>query len=173
MSPCFIRSLPLKNKVLPASEVSKGTFREDLFFRLNVFPLRLKPLRERQKYLPAITEYLVSIISARIGKRISRISEKNMEKVLSNPWPGNVRELKNVLERAVILSKGEELDMTKVLVSDRPQKERFSGKLVDMEKRAIEDALEQTGGNRKQAADVLDISLRALQYKIKEYGIKK
>ncbi|MEN8265277.1 MAG: sigma-54 dependent transcriptional regulator, partial [Nitrospirota bacterium] len=154
-------------------EVSQGTFREDLFFRLNVFPLRLKPLRERQKYLPAITEYLVSTISARIGKRISRISEKNMGKVLSNPWPGNIRELKNVLERAVILSKGEELDMTKVLVSDRPQKERFSGKLVDMEKRAIEDALEQTGSNRKQAAEILDISLRTLQYKIKEYGIKK
>ena len=154
-------------------EVSEGGFREDLFFRLNVFPLRLKPLRERQKYLPAITEYLVSMLSARIGKIISRISDKSMGKIVSNPWPGNVRELKNVLERAVILSKGEELDMTKVLVSDRPQRERFSGKLVDMEKRAIEDALEQTDGNRKQAAEVLDISLRALQYKIKEYGIKK
>jgi transcriptional regulator with PAS, ATPase and Fis domain len=63
--------------------------------------------------------------------------------------------------------------MTMVLVSDRPQKQRLSGKLVDMENRAIEDALEQTGGNRKQAADVLGISLRALQYKIKEYKIKK
>ncbi len=154
-------------------EVSQGTFREDLFFRLNVFPLKLKPLRERQIYLPAITEYLVSTISARIGKKISRISDGNMEKIRSNPWPGNIRELKNVLERAIILSKGEELDMTKVLVSDLPQKERFSGKLVDMEKRAIEDALEQTDGNRKQAADVLGISLRALQYKIKDYDITK
>jgi DNA-binding NtrC family response regulator len=154
-------------------EVSQGTFREDLFFRLNVFPLLLKPLRERQKYLPAITEYLVSIISARIGKRMSRIPDRSMGKILSNPWPGNVRELKNVLERAVILSKGEGLDMTKVLVSDRPQKERFSGKLVDMEKKAIEGALEQTEGNRKHAAEVLGISLRSLQYKIKEYGIKR
>ncbi len=153
-------------------EVSQGTFREDLFFRLNVFPLKLKPLRERRKYLPAITEYLVSLISARIGKRISRISDRNMEKIVSNPWPGNVRELKNVLERAVILSKGDELDMTKVLVNDGSQRVRFGGKLVDMEKRAIDDALEQTGGNRKQAADVLGISLRSLQYKIKEYGIK-
>jgi DNA-binding NtrC family response regulator len=154
-------------------EVSQGTFREDLFFRLNVFPLKLKPLRERQKYLPAITEYLVSMISVRTGKKISRISERDMGQILSNPWPGNIRELKNVLERAVILSKGEELDMTKVLVADGPQKERFSGKLVDVEKRAIEDALDQTGGNRKQAADVLGISLRTLQYKIKEYAVNK
>jgi DNA-binding NtrC family response regulator len=154
-------------------EVAQGTFREDLFFRLNVFPLKLKPLRERLKYLPAITEYLVNTISARMGKKTGSISERNMEKILSNPWPGNIRELKNVLERAVILSKGEEVEMKHVLVNHLPQKERLSGTLVDMEKRAIEDALEQTGGNRKQAADVLGISLRSLQYKIKEYGISR
>jgi DNA-binding NtrC family response regulator len=164
------RVLCATNKNLQ-QEVTEGRFREDLFFRLNVFPLKMKPLRERKKYVPAITEYLVGIISSRIGRKIMRITDKNMEKILSNPWPGNIRELKNVLERAIILTKGEELDISKVLISERPQKERFSGKLVDMEKRAIEDALEQVDGNRKQAADLLGISLRALQYKIKEYGI--
>jgi DNA-binding NtrC family response regulator len=164
------RVLCATNKNLQ-QEVTEGKFREDLFFRLNVFPLKMKPLRERKKYVPAITEYLVGIISSRIGRKIMRITDKNMEKILSNPWPGNIRELKNVLERAIILTKGEELDISKVLISERPQKERFSGKLVDMEKRAIEDALELVDRNRKQAADLLGISLRALQYKIKEYGI--
>jgi DNA-binding NtrC family response regulator len=153
-------------------EVSEGRFRNDLFFRLNVFPIEIKPLRERKAHLPLITEFLVRTISSRIGKKINRIPEKAMEKIISYNWPGNIRELQNVLERTVILSKGEELDMTKVLLDESPQNVMFHGTLKDLEKRAIEDALKQAGGNRKKTAQILGISLRSLQYKIKEYRLR-
>ncbi len=153
-------------------EVSHGKFREDLFFRLNVFPLKIKPLRERKPHLPVIKEYLVKTISSRIGKRITSIPEQAIKRILSYNWPGNIRELQNVLERAIILSRGEELDMKKVLLNEQIYPDNlFRGTLKDMERRAIEDALKQTNGNRKMTAEILGISLRALQYKIKEYGI--
>jgi DNA-binding NtrC family response regulator len=151
-------------------EVSEGRFREDLFFRLNVFPVKLKTLRERKPHLPLITEYLVRTISLKIGKKISSIAESSMKKVIDYKWPGNIRELQNILERAVILSKGEELDMAQVLLADG---HKSKGTLTEMKAKAIEDALSSTEGNRRKAAEMLGISLRSLQYKIKEYGIKK
>jgi DNA-binding NtrC family response regulator len=151
-------------------EVSEGRFREDLFFRLNVFPVQLKPLRERKPHLPLITEYLVRTISLKIGKKISSIADSSMKKIIDYKWPGNIRELQNVLERAVILSKGVELDITNVLPDDSS---KSKGTLTEMEAGAIEKALTETEGNRRKAAEMLGISLRSLQYKIKEYGIKK
>jgi DNA-binding NtrC family response regulator len=155
------------------NEVSGGRFREDLFFRLNVFPVILKPLRERKSKIPLITEYLVRTISSRIGKKISTITDNSMNRIADYHWPGNIRELQNVLERSVILSKGEELDMTRAHLDDPHKSEIIKGTLTEMETRAIEDALTETEGNRRRAAEILGISLRALQYKIKEYGIKK
>ncbi len=155
--------------------ISEGDFREDLFFRLNVFPLELKPLRERKSHIPVLIRYLTNTISARIGKKINCLPDnldKEIKGLLAYNWPGNVRELQNLLERAIILSQDNELDLTGILSGETPsQKKIYSGTLRDIEKMAIEDTLARIGGNRKQVAEALGISQRALQYKIKEYGL--
>ncbi len=155
--------------------ISEGNFREDLFFRLNVFPLALKPLRERKSHIPVLTRYLINTISAKIGKKANCLYDnfdKDIKALLAYNWPGNVRELQNILERAIILSQDNELDLTKILSVETPsQKKIYSGTLRDIEKTVIEDILTRIGGNRKQAAEALGISQRALQYKIKEYGL--
>ncbi len=156
--------------------VAEGNFREDLFFRLNVFPLELKPLRERKLHIPVLTRYLINTTSARIGKKVNCLPgnlDKEINGLLAYNWPGNVRELQNILERAIILSQDNELDFTGILSGEKPsQKKIYNGTLRDIEKIAIKDTLERIGGNRKQAAEALGISQRALQYKIKEYGLK-
>lgn len=155
-------------------EVSEGKFREDLYFRLCVFPLELKPLRERKSHIPALTKYLASNISVKIGKKIKSIPDKfdkNMEWLLSYNWPGNVRELQNYLERAIILSQGEEIDITKEHIAGPSAQDPYKGTLQDIEKRAIEDVLKRVGGSRKKTAETLGISQRSLQYKIKDYGV--
>ncbi len=155
--------------------ISEGKFREDLFFRLNVFPLELKPLRERKPHIPVLTRYLINTISARIGKKVNCLPDnldKDIKVLLAYNWPGNIRELQNVLERAIILSQNNELSLTEILSGETlSQKKIYSGTLRDIEKTAIEDTLARIGGNRKQAAEALGISQRALQYKIKEYGL--
>ena len=164
--------------------VASKQFREDLFFRLNVFPIRIPPLRERKKHIPVIANYLVAKISARIGKPPLVISGETMKKLIDYPWNGNIRELENVLERGIIISKGKELLINEALIQDTSGKDKeqtagdiaavkFDGDLKGIEKMAIQNALEKTGGNRRKAADLLGISLRTLQYKIKEFNFFK
>ncbi len=152
-------------------EVSKGRFREDLYFRLNVFPVRLKPLRERRDAIPAIANYLVSAVSRRLGKPDLEISESDMKRLASYHWPGNVRELQNVIERAVILSRGGVLDLSRIELTTEGPSGTVTGSLREVEKKAIQEALSRFGGNRRKTAEALGISLRTLQYKIKEYGL--
>lgn len=152
--------------------VTEKKFREDLYYRLNVFPINIPPLRERRRHIPEIANYLVKAISARLGKGIKIIPDKEMEKLINYAWPGNIRELENVIERSVIISKDTQLmfpDIESAIES--PNNQRLDGDLKTIEKIAIENALAKTNGNRKKAAEILGISLRALQYKIKEYGI--
>ena len=91
--------------------VSEGTFRQDLYYRLNVFPIHVPPLRERREDIPALVRYFVRRFAARIGRKITRIRRENMERLFRYSWPGNVRELENVIERSVILSRGSELEI--------------------------------------------------------------
>ncbi|HEX8948709.1 MAG TPA: sigma-54 dependent transcriptional regulator [Dissulfurispiraceae bacterium] len=149
---------------------AENKFREDLYYRLNVFPVSLPPLRERRAHIPGIARYLSGAISARLGRKEKAIPDEVLERLSGYPWPGNVRELENVIERAIITSRGEQL-----VVPDLgcPEKNgRTEGDLKSLEREAIEKALRRTGGNRKEAAKVLGISLRTLQYRIKEYGIR-
>jgi len=154
-------------------KVHEGRFREDLFFRLNVFPVRLRPLRERRTQIPLLAEYLGGKTALRLGYKKAIIPTKCMNKLTAYDWPGNVRELQNVLERALILSRGGELDFRKVLFEEDGLGETCRGTLSEIEKQAIVNGLRQTEGNRKKAAAMLGISLRALQYKIKSYGISR
>lgn len=152
--------------------VADGKFREDLYYRLNVFPVIIPPLRDRRSHLKMIAHYLADSISRRLGKETKRISESAMESIMAYQWPGNIRELENVLERVIIVGKGTELNFACIIEpSESRHKQKVSGDLKAIEKEAIRKALAQTDGNRREAAEVLGISLRSLQYKIKEYGI--
>ena len=144
-------------------------FREDLYYRLNVFPIEIPPLRQRKKAIPEIAKYFIAQASKRMGKEIRQIPDGVMKTLQNYPWPGNIRELQNVIERAVILSKGGKLAPPRL--EEGVENIALEGSLKELEKKAIENALERFGGNKKKAAEYLGISLRTLQYKIKNYGL--
>ncbi len=150
--------------------VDEKKFREDLYYRLNVFPISIPPLRDRKQHIPDIANYLLKTISARHGKEFNPFSEDRFQMLADYPWPGNIRELENVIERSIIISRGKQLILPDLKPST-VEAQRIEGDMKTVEKTAIENALRKTRGNRKRAAEILSISLRALQYKIKEYGI--
>ncbi len=171
--------------------VAAGRFREDLFYRLNVLHIPIPPLRERREDIPLLAETLVARASARLGLPLPRLSAEAMELLSASAWPGNVRQLEHALERAVILAQGQEIrpeDLPPELRVEPPpaaepapapsphaplDDEDLSIKRQTerLERSLIARALERTGGNRTQAARLLDISYKALVYKIREYGI--
>jgi DNA-binding NtrC family response regulator len=156
------------------TEIREKRFREDLFYRLNVFPIRLPPLRERKDALPQLVKFFIGRFAGQTGKGIKDISEDAVTALLTYNWPGNIRELQNVIERSVILGSGTILlkDLPGALTETRGGKpEDCAGRLEDLEKGAIMKALEATAGNRRKAADALGISRRTLQYRLKAYGI--
>lgn len=157
-----------------AVNIKEKKFREDLYYRLSVFPITLPPLRKRSEAVPVIAEFFVESISQKGGKKITSINEDDLNNLTLYDWPGNLRELHNYIERNIILEKGNNLrlplpeksgEKTKKQVSARPKLQ----KLEDMERDAIEAALERTEGHRGKASKLLGISLRTLQYKIKKY----
>ena len=156
------------------SEIREKRFREDLFYRLNVFPIRLPPLRERKDALPQLVQYFIGRFAGQTGKRVKDISEDAVTALLTYNWPGNIRELQNVIERSVILGSGTILlkDLPSALTGAQGGASADSGgSLKGLEKEAIMKALEITAGNRRKTADALGISKRTLQYRLKEYGI--
>jgi DNA-binding NtrC family response regulator len=153
--------------------VKDGTFREDLYHRLAVFPIRLPPLRERREDIVPLANALVRELAA--GRAPPKIDEALAERLKTENWPGNVRELRNALERAMILAEGDELRPEHLWLEGAPNSElpkTNSGSLEEMEKAAIEATLREVGGNRKAAAAKLGIGLRTLYEKLKRYGIK-
>ncbi|GAB6183690.1 sigma-54-dependent transcriptional regulator [Thermodesulfovibrio hydrogeniphilus] len=150
--------------------VKDGKFREDLYFRLNVFPISIPPLRERRNSIIKIAEYILEKISLRLGKERKKLSNESITLLKTYTFPGNIRELENMLERAVILS-GNKIEIELKPEDSNTQQEQVED-LKALEKNAIIEALKKTGGNKKQASKILGISLRTLYYKIKEYGIE-
>lgn len=165
-------------------EVAAGRFREDLYFRLNVFAINLPPLRERPEDIPLLLEHFIERFSVRFAKEVSGVSPEALALLTSYGWPGNVRELENVVERAVILSDVPVLTpahLTERICPDSsgictvlPSGESLSIKQSGeaLERELIRRALEKTGGNRTHAAKLLEISHRALLYKLKEYRME-
>jgi len=153
------------------AEVAAGRFREDLYYRLNVFPIELPPLSERRGTIVPLAEYFVGKFAAAFGKKITGFSRDATRGLERYAWPGNVRELQNVIERAVILASGEiELPHLKLDLAVEAALQG-GGTLRANEREAIRKVLSETLGNRTQAARILGISLRTLQYRIKEYGL--
>ncbi len=157
--------------------IREKRFREDLYYRLNVFPITLPPLRKRLEAIQVLTNHLVRSISVRVGKKVSEISDDTLNQIKSYEWPGNVRELHNVIERAIILSRDSRLTLpplTTLLIEGTPESATKRLRSIrDLEKEAIEATIRETDGNRRKAAEILGISIRTLQYKLKEYGFLK
>jgi transcriptional regulator with GAF, ATPase, and Fis domain len=158
-----------------AKEVSQGTFREDLYYRLNVFPLTVPPLRERREDIPLLVWAFVNEYGERMGKTIESIPRKSMEALERYFWPGNVRELKNVVERAMILSKGPGLHVEVPAVSDSEKPESLMT-LEEVEKRHVTNVLESTGWRvrgKNGAAEILGLKPTTLDSRIKKLGIPR
>jgi DNA-binding NtrC family response regulator len=158
--------------------VADGKFLEDLFYRLNVIPLHIPPLRERREDIPLLVEHFVKKHASRVGKRIERIEEGVLEKLKAYEWPGNVRELENAIERAVVLSSG-----TAILAGAMPQMTNATESAADLpslnlrqnldwaERETVRRALDQSGGVKKDAAELMGISQRALSYYLAKHRI--
>jgi formate hydrogenlyase transcriptional activator len=167
-----VRVIAATNRDL-LEEVRQGRFREDLFYRLNVFPIRVPPLRERTEDIPLLVWTFLEEFSSRMGKKITQVPRKTMDALMRHPWPGNVRELRNVIEHAAILTTGETL-MVPRLGDDSPGA-ALPQTLADLERHHILRTLDATGWRIKGpngAAGVLGLNPATLYSRMKKLGIK-
>jgi formate hydrogenlyase transcriptional activator len=174
-----VRVLAATNRDLHAA-VEAGTFRQDLFYRLNVFPLHVPPLRDRLEDIPLLVEYFAEQYATKAGKKIKNIKKRTLELLQAYDWPGNIRELQNVIERAVILCDGDTLVVDETWLqyeSPSPSAVRGLGRLdEDQEREMIESALRQTRGRVSGpggAAAKLGIPRSTLESRIRSLGIDK
>jgi two-component system response regulator HydG len=176
-----VRIIAATNRNLE-EEVEKEQFREDLFYRISVFPIRIPPLRERKIDIPPLAELFLRRFAGRHGKDIKGFSPRALTSLLSYDWPGNVRELMNAIERAVILSRHEYLDgrdFPGILPHDSSEisgsESGFQAGITirEMEKILIEKTLADTDSNRTHAARILGITRKTLLSRIRDYGIEK
>jgi len=190
------KTFPVDVRIIAATSrdleqmVGEGRFRADLFYRLNVFRIHVPPLRERPEDVPVLADQLLAAHARRIGKAVDPLEREVLDALAAHPWPGNVRELENSLERALILARGRRITRDLFGFLDDPGAEVESdsggapGAVADsgedlsikrrgraLEDRLIRLALVRTNGNRTRAARILELSPRALQYKLKEYAI--
>ncbi len=174
MIPLDVRVLATSNRIL-REEVAAGRFREDLFFRLNVFPLYLEPLRKRTQDIIPMAELFINRHCAQQGITGKKLNQEAQQALIAHGWPGNARELDNVMQRALILSSGNEigkddLTFTEETGASEPEHDAGKGRLNDdlrsVEEQMILDALRDENGSRKNAAAKLGISQRTLRYKI-------
>jgi two-component system response regulator AtoC len=163
-------------------EVRENKFRDDLFYRLNVLPIKIPPLKERKEDIPLLVDHFIHKYSRELSKPIEEITPEALNCLLSYNWNGNVRELENVIERAIVLTDSSQIQVENLPVEiQNPVEESRISLLNDelsikkasryLEIDLIRKALQKTNGNHTHAAKLLEISHRALLYKIKEYGI--
>lgn len=168
-----VRIISATNKNLQ-DEVNKGTFRDDLYYRLNVYPITIAPLRERKPDIIPLAEYYIKIYSEKFNKPIKAISKNSIEQMMNYSWPGNVRELENVIERTIITSRNHILDIEDLNKSTKVPNEDLA--LEVLEKKHIENVLEKTNwkvfGN-DGAASILKINPETLRSKMRKLGIKR
>lgn len=157
--------------------IERGTFREDLFYRLNVVPIHIPPLRDRKEDIPLLVEHFLEKFRRAMGKEVQEVDHRVMERIMAYEWPGNIRELQNLIERAVLLAKREMIlpDNLKFLFdfpAASPEKEvQQPLSLETVEKRAILEALKLSGGKKDRAAHILGINRATLFRKIKKYNL--
>jgi transcriptional regulator with PAS, ATPase and Fis domain len=153
--------------------VAAKLFREDLFYRLNVFPITIPPLRERRDDIPALAQYFLNKYATEVRKGLLTISDDAMEILMKSPWKGNVRELENVIERAVIYESNILDALAEHVPMDGPLQEVAAAATRIAESRRIKQVLKQTGGNKSRAAEILQVSYKTLLTKIKDYQLEE
>jgi two-component system NtrC family response regulator len=173
-----VRIVAATNRDL-AGEAAAGRFREDLFYRLNVVPIRLPPLRERREDIPLLIEHLTARAARRHGLPLCRFPAPVMRRLLDHAWPGNVRELANVVERLLLLAEGDawsDEDLPAELKSEAPAESGFALPPAGIswerhERDLLRQALELAGGNRARAARLLDLPYKAFLYRLQKHGL--
>lgn len=174
-----VRLIAATNKDL-LKEVSEGRFREDLYYRINVININIPPLRERKADIPLLVDYFVIRYVQKNDKDIKGVSPEAMKLLKDYNWPGNVRELENTIERAVVLSKKDVIEPEHLPPNLVPRSDsitpslqvRIGTSLKDVEKEVIMKTLELTGGNKTDAAKLLGVSTRKIEYKVKEWKVE-
>ena len=178
------KTLKVDTRVIAATnrdlknEIEKGNFREDLYYRLNVYPIYLPPLRERTKDIPILTKYFINMFNKKLNKDVTKIPKSCMNKLMQYSWPGNVRELKNIIERAILTSPDDKLILCDLL-SNEGSKDILPGNsktLQQIEKEYILNILNSTNwkiGGKKGAAEILGVKRTTLYEKMKKLGISK
>jgi DNA-binding NtrC family response regulator len=160
--------------------LEQGTFREDLYYRLNVVPLNIPPLRARREDIPFLAEHFVAKLAKEQGSPVDSITPAALEKLLGYHWPGNVRELENVIERSVVLCSGTRLDAADIRLDMSPQRTRAAvsdtflpdGLTLDQyEQNIIREALKRANGNKSQAARLLGLTRNAFRYRLSQMGL--
>jgi transcriptional regulator with PAS, ATPase and Fis domain len=177
-----VRLISATNKVLE-DEIRTGAFRNDLYYRIAVVPIHLVPLRQRREEIPILVRHFIEQNNRRLKTQITGADADVMEYLVNYAWPGNVRELENTIERALVLTEATRITATDLPANITSPVAPLDGiELPDdelsvkkhgslLEARLIRIALDRTGGNKTRAADLLELSSRALLYKIREYGI--
>jgi DNA-binding NtrC family response regulator len=192
-----VRLITATNRDLE-QEIQRGNFREDLYYRLNVVPLQIPPLRRRRGDIPLLVRHVIKKFNERLKKNVSGISDDALAALEAHPWPGNIRELENVLERTILFCKGEVIQLADLpteltatsddanggeviegidatpaeLSGDTSLKDIVRAETNRVERELIVKALDETGGNVTQAAKLLKISRKSLQMKMKEFGLR-
>jgi formate hydrogenlyase transcriptional activator len=170
-----VRLIAATNRDLHAA-MREGHFRPDLFYRLNVFPIRVPPLRERREDIPELIEHFVTRCGRKVGKTVARIDPRTLELAVAYPWPGNVRELENLVERALIVTTGDTLALDPTWLTVSAGGATAGASLAEQERRAILDALERAGGRiygPGGAAALLGLRPTTLYGKMRKHGIRK
>jgi transcriptional regulator with PAS, ATPase and Fis domain len=164
--------------------LEQGTFREDLYYRLNVVPLDIPPLRERKQDIPFLAGHFIRKLSPETGNRVDSISDAAMEKLIAYHWPGNVRELENIIERALVMCTGTQLEPGDIKLENAPGRggaARAQNEaaflpegltLDDYERDIIREALRRANGNKSQAARLLGLTRNALRYRLTQMGME-
>ena len=171
-----VRLIGATNRDL-AALVAQGAFREDLFYRLNVVAVDLPPLRQRKGDIPLLVNHFLARYAAENDKAVGEISKEALELLTRYAYPGNVRELQNIVERAVVMARGEvvtcaDLPAEVQKAAPAPAADTLPAQVEELEKKAIAQALERAGGVQSRAAELLGLTERNLRYKLKKYGLK-
>ena len=170
--PVDFRCIAATNKNLELL-VKEGTFRPDLFYRLNVFAIELPPLRERREDIPHLVNHFLDKYAAAMNRSAPRLSAAALDLLLGYPWPGNVRELENAVERALLIGREAEIQPSDFPFQMRPAPQGGNGRTLDeVERQHIEKVLAETAGNLSRAARILDIDRTTLYNKLKRYGLR-
>jgi transcriptional regulator with PAS, ATPase and Fis domain len=167
---------------VPTEAITHNQLREDLFYRLNVFPIALPALRDRKEDIPALAQHFLKLATETIGKRVVGVTPAALAAMSNYHWPGNLRELQNCIERAVIVARGSTIDVSDLprdlfepgARADRPTRRRtddLDRELARIEKAFILEALRETNGVQSRAAKLLGINERSLWHRVKKLGI--